>query len=210
MFILDYEKMLKFVKETLEANDAIRPKKPNQGFRDRYEHTERVFKWCQILMKDYVLINEEVCLTAAIFHDVGYAYGQDNHPHNGVLLFQDYALKNNFDTEFIKRVSDIIEVHSDKTLLKNDKSKPELIIVLEADLMDEEGALGILWDLMSEGLKNPKSYIDGLNTLYEHSAHILNQDYMVTPIARKEWNHKKEFVKNFIEELKIDLFMEDK
>ena len=151
---MNYEKMLKFVKETLEANDAIRPKKPNQGFRDRYEHTERVFKWCKILMKDYVLINEEVCLTAAIFHDVGYAYGQDNHPHNGVLLFQDYALKNDFDTEFIKQVSDIIEVHSDKSLLK----KYDKLLEKFSDLYRTDIPADYIKLIVKEQINNMKSW----------------------------------------------------
>ena len=72
--------------------------------------------------------------------------------------------------------------------------------------MDEEGALGIMWDLFSEGMEHPDSFDCGLDTLYKHSAHILNQDYMVTPLAKKIWNEKKELVKDFIIQLKEDLF----
>jgi len=198
--------MLFYVKDILEKNNAIKPHKPNQCFRNRYEHSVRVYKWAKRLAKDYENIDLNICLTACIFHDVGYAYGKDNHPINSAKIFNEYALLNNFDKNFTKKVSDIILVHSDKNLLKDPNSSHELIILLEADLMDEEGALGIVWDLFSEGMNLPQSFDCGLDTLYKHSAHILNQDYMVTPLAKKIWNEKKELVKDFILQLKEDLF----
>ncbi len=203
---MDFNNMLEFVHEILKENDALKPHKPNQCFRNRFEHSKRVYKWAKRLAVDCPNINLDICLTACIFHDVGYAYGQDDHPINSVKIFKEYADKMNFDKEFIEKVSNIILVHSDKNLLKDDSSSPELIILLEADLMDEEGALGIMWDLFSEGMEHPDSFDCGLDTLYKHSAHILNQDYMVTPLAKKIWNEKKELVKDFIIQLKEDLF----
>ena len=63
--------------------------------------------------------------------------------------------------------------------------------------------------MLAEGRRNPSSYNDAIKSLLEHSGHILNQDYMVTPIAKKYWNEKKNDVKSFINGLKNDLFMED-
>ncbi len=203
---MDFNNMLEFVHDILKRNDALKPHKPNQCFRNRYEHSVRVYKWAQRLAVDFKDINLDICLTACIFHDVGYAYGQEDHPINSVKIFKEYAALNNLDDEFIKAVSDIIYVHSDKTLLKLETSSKELIIMLEADLMDEEGALGVVWDLFSEGMAKPDSFDCGLDTLYKHSAHILNQDYMVTPLAKKIWNEKKELVRDFILQLKEDLF----
>lgn len=203
---MDYEKMFSFVNNILKENNAIKPKRKDQCFRNRYEHSVRVFKWAKRLASDFENIDLDVCLTACIFHDVGYAYGHEEHPVNSVKIFKEYASENNLDPLFVEKVSDIIYVHSDKSLLKNPNSSAELIIMLEADLMDEEGALGVVWDLFSEGMTNPDSFDCGLETLYKHSAHILNQDYMVTPLAKKIWNEKKELVKDFILQLKEDLF----
>ncbi len=203
---MDFNKMLMFVHDILEKNDAIKPHKPNQCFRNRYEHSLRVYKWAKKLAVDFENIDLDICLTSCIFHDVGYAYGQSDHPVNSVKIFKEYAKANNLDSKFIDIVSNIIYVHSDKNLLKDPNSSPELIILLEADLMDEEGALGVVWDLFSEGMAKPDSFDCGLETLYKHSAHILNQDYMVTPLAKKIWNEKKELVRDFILQLKEDLF----
>ena len=78
---------------------------------------------------------------------------------------------------------------------------------MEADLLDEEGALGIAWDLMARGIDNPLSYYDAIHVLNEHSAHILNQNYMLTPKAKAYWEEKKQFVKEFIEQMEKDLFI---
>ena len=203
---MDFNNMLEYVLDILKKNDALKPHKPNQCFRNRYEHSLRVYKWAKRLAVDYQKIDLDICLTACIFHDVGYAYGQDDHPINSVKIFKEYANIHNLDPLFVQKVSDIIYVHSDKSLLKDPNSSPELIILLEADLMDEEGALGIVWDLFSEGMNKPDSFDCGLDTLNKHSAHILNQDYMVTPLAKMIWNEKKELVKDFILQLKEDLF----
>ncbi|MDE7106165.1 MAG: hypothetical protein K2O22_03275, partial [Anaeroplasmataceae bacterium] len=82
------------------------------------------------------------------------------------------------------------------------------VVLLEADLMDEEGALVIVFDLLAEGYKTPASYDTVFNEIMIHSAHILDQDYMVTPLAKKFWEEKKQFIQKFIEDLKFDLFME--
>ena len=79
---------------------------------------------------------------------------------------------------------------------------------MEADLLDEEGALGIVFDLLAEGYKEPESYASVFNEIMIHSAHIVEQNYMITPLAKKFWEEKKRFIENFMKDLKFDLFME--
>ena len=50
---MDFKKMMNFVKKTLEDNDAIVDKKHNYCFRNRYEHSIRVFKWVKRLSVDF-------------------------------------------------------------------------------------------------------------------------------------------------------------
>ena len=78
--------------------------------------------------------------------------------------------------------------------------------MLEADLLDEEGALGIVWDLMALGSMGGVNYYDAIDAL-KHAKHILKQDYMITPIARQIWEKKKDLVKCFTDELERDLFL---
>ena len=204
---MDFKKMMNFVKKTLEDNDAIVDKKHNYCFRNRYEHSIRVFKWVKRLSVDFDNFDYDVALTAAIFHDVGYSYGQLNHPENSVKIFTKYANDEGFDKEFIDKVNYIIDNHSNKALLKETKNT-ELILVLEADLLDEEGSMGIVWDLLAAG-KTANSYVAAIDSIKSHSSHILSQDFMVTPTAIKVWDEKKNLVKDFISQLYEDLFIEE-
>lgn len=205
---MSYDDMFLYVKKLLDDNNAIHSK--SFSFRNRYTHIVRVYKWCMRILSDFPNCNKDILLTSAIFHDVGYAYGQKNHAENSANIFKEYAVNNGFSTDFIDLVYYNIINHSDKTLLNDPNTNKELILLLEADLLDEEGNLGIVWDLLAEGGRNPSSYEDALQALWSHSGHILNQDYMVTPIARMYWDEKKNYVKNFIAGLENDLFLEDK
>ena len=200
--------MLEFVRKTLEENNAVKSQNMHHQFRDRARHSYRIYKWVERLAPDYPDADLEVAKTAAIFHDVGYSKGKKDHAIYSAEIFKDYAKENKFDADFTSKVLYIIENHSNKELLKTSNNK-ELILVLEADLLDEEGAMGLMWDLMAAGSKGVKAYEDGMEELYIHSLHILDQDFMVTPIAKAYWNEKKKLVKDYLDQIKEDLFIEE-
>ncbi|MBQ9449076.1 MAG: HD domain-containing protein [Acholeplasmatales bacterium] len=205
---MDYKKMLEFVRKTLSDNDAIKSRNVHHQFRDRAKHSYRIYKWVERLSPDFPDADLDVAKTAAIFHDVGYSKGKKDHALYSALIFEKYAKENKFDSDFTNKVLYIIENHSNKELLKTSNNK-ELILVLEADLLDEEGAMGLMWDLMAAGSKGVEAYEDGMEELYIHSLHILDQDFMVTPIAKKYWNEKKKLVKDYLDQIKEDLFIEE-
>ncbi len=205
--IIDFDDMLDYVEKALFENDEERRQKSRHSFRSRFQHTKRVLGWCKRIECD-LEVDKNILYTSAIFHDIGYSKGQDGHAYHSSIMFREYASVHSFESEFTEKVAYIIARHSDKSLLKDKNSPNELIILLEADLLDEEGALGITWDLMARGAKHSISYQEALDELMTHSGHILVQDYMVTPTAIRIWEEKKKFVKNFIDNLKYDLFEE--
>lgn len=204
---MNHNDMFSFVKKTLLENNAINHTSAKFPFRNRFKHIKRVYNWCLKLLEDDILVDKEVVLVSAIFHDVGYAKGKMGHALSSVEIFKEYAEYNGIDVDFQNKVIDVISKHSMKKYLDDPNSSMELIILLEADLLDEEGALGIVWDLLAEGKKEPDDYAKALDAINEHSAHIFNQDFMVTPLAKRIWEEKKDFVKKFIEELSNDLFL---
>lgn len=205
--LLDFDEMLAYVREALYENDEERREKSRHSFRSRYMHITRVLGWCKRIEAD-LECDKDVLYTSAIFHDIGYSQGKDEHAVASTAMFKEYAENHNFDNDFIEKVAYVIFNHSDKSLLKSKDLPNELIILLEADLLDEEGALGLTWDLMARGAKHSISYKEALDEIFMHSGHILEQDFMVTEKAKYYWNKKKEFVNNFINELKFDLFEE--
>lgn len=206
---LNYEDMFEFVKHKLIENKGIRSHKPQLYFRNRFEHIKRVYGWAKRIMEKVEGCNDKIVLTAAIFHDCGYTnLSKKAHAILGANLFLDYAKEHNFDEEFTSTIYKMILNHSNKELIKEKDTPIEMIVLLEADLIDEEGALGIVFDLLAEGFKCPDSYDSVFNEIMMHSAHILNQNYMVTPVAKELWENKKTLIKKFIDDLKYDLFME--
>ena len=57
MSYMDFNNMLEYVLDILKKNDALKPHKPNQCFRNRYEHSLRVYKWAKRLAVDYQKID---------------------------------------------------------------------------------------------------------------------------------------------------------
>ena len=207
MDVYNYDDMFNYVLNFLTINDCIKSKKDKFTLRYSFNHIKRVFGWANRIM-ECLDVKKEVVLTATIFHDCGYSLlSKEDHALRGAEIFKDYALKNNFADDFIIIVYDMILNHSNKDLLGTDISL-EMTVLLEADLMDEEGALGLVFDLLAEGTKSPDSYEVVFNEILNHSAHILDQDFMVTPLAKEFWEEKKEFIRKFIKDLKFDLFME--
>ena len=204
---LDYNEMLEYVKNELLENDLERQRTVKHTFRSRYKHITRVLGWCKRI-EDDLECDKDILYTSAIFHDIGYKYGQEEHAVASSAMFKEYAEKHNFDKEFTEKVAYNIFHHSEKKLLNDENTSNELILLLEADLLDEEGALAIVWDLLARGAKLPKDYHEALDEIYGFSGKILDQDFMKTKKAKMYWERKKEFVKNFIDELKFDLFEE--
>ncbi|MGV3025015.1 HD domain-containing protein [Clostridium thermobutyricum] len=201
-----YNKMFNFVKTYLVDNDA---EKFNFGsnFRNRSEHISRVFMWSKRLLDDRYTINVEALLTAAIFHDIGYAVNSNNlsPAENSAILCEKYLTKEGFDFEFINLVTYLIKNHSNKELLTNEEVPIELILLIEANLLDETGALSIISDSMFEGSLDEQSYYKTYHQIITYSYNNLKTNPMVTQKAKMFWKEKQKLTKLFIEQLAFDI-----
>lgn len=195
-----YNKMFNFVKTYLVDNDA---EKFNFGsnFRNRSEHISRVFMWSKRLLDDRYTINVEALLTAAIFHDIGYAVNSNNlsPAENSAILCKKYLTEEGFDFEFINLVTYLIKNHSNKELLTNEEVPIELILLIEANLLDETGALSIISDSMFEGSLDEQSYYKTYHQIITYSYNNLKTNPMVTQKAKMFWKEKQKLTKLFIE-----------
>ena len=164
MGVYNYDDMFDYVLNVLTENNGIKSKQAKFTFRNRFKHIKRVFGWAKRIM-ECLDVNEEVVLTAVIFHDCGYSLNlpKEGHALRGANIFKEYALKNCFSEEFIivgfnhnreafiNTVYDMILNHSNKELLNKEDTSLEMIVLLEADLMDEEGALGLVLICLLKG-----------------------------------------------------------
>jgi uncharacterized protein len=89
--------------------------------------------------------------------------------------------------------------------LEDEKTPLELVILMEADLLDETGALSVIWDCMAEGARGEQSYLNTYRHLEEFSGRILRKSPMKTDKAKEIWSGKQEFLREFLRELAYDL-----
>ena len=165
MFIEEkYSKIFEYIEKVLcGKNDDVSGLTVKFSFRKRSEHIFCVFIWANRLLNNekYSKINKEAVLIASLFHDVGYAISLNakDHAENSEIIFRNYCKKNSCikDVDF---TSFLIKNHSHKKLLQSEDTLIELILLMEADLLDEAGTMTIVWDCMAEGVKKSQSYIN--------------------------------------------------
>ena len=73
MGVYNYDDMFDYVLNVLTENNGIKSKQAKFTFRNRFKHIKRVFGWAKRIM-ECLDVNEEVVLTAVIFHDCGYPH----------------------------------------------------------------------------------------------------------------------------------------
>jgi uncharacterized domain HDIG len=200
-----YKEYLKYVKDYLTTHNGDEPPNHSMAFRSKYQHTLRVLGWAKRLAEGRTDINIEVLYTAAIFHDIGNSdEDRKTHAKRGADIFYEYGIKNRMDLSFIESVKNLIAFHSSKELLKEKNIPIELILLMEADLLDEEGALRMVWYTLDKAVSGANSYED----VYEHIVMGNNKrlvNPMVTEKAKYYWEEKQRLVEIFTKQLKDDI-----
>lgn len=200
-----YKEYLKYVKDYLTTHNGDVPPNHSMAFRSKYQHTLRVLGWAKRLAEGRTDINIEVLYTAAIFHDIGNSdEDRKTHAKRGADIFYEYGIKNRMDLSFIESVKNLIAFHSSKELLKEKNIPIELILLMEADLLDEEGALRMVWYTLDKAVSGANSYED----VYEHIVMGNNKrlvNPMVTEKAKYYWEEKQRLVEIFTKQLKDDI-----
>lgn len=173
------------------------------GFREKYAHTQRVVLWARRLLKTE-LADGDVLLMAATFHDVGYAVSPENHPARGAEICERYLRENGCSADFVARVADCVRRHADKSQLRAPGAPRELVLLIEADCLDETGAMSVLRDALSEGTGG--GYRQTYERLLQRSIFKKPGEFpCATETARKIWTEKQRLYLEFVKSLAEDL-----
>ncbi len=220
--IKGHKQIFQYVTTKLEQGNRDRCGGGLYPFRKRSDHTLRVYQWAKLLMqknKSESLENEsqsnkvdsEAVLVAALFHDIGYSVvPEDQKKHHAAYsaeLAHAYLIDHNYPPDFTELVVFLVSQHSKKSYLLDDGVIPELVILLEADLLDETGAMSIAWDCMMEGALPNQSFEQTLNHIERYTQTQIAHNPMRSTVARRIWDEKIALVKNFVEQFKQDLFL---
>ena len=77
-----------------------------------------------------------------------------------------------------ERVEYLLAHHSDKHRLGADGTPPDLTVLMEADELDETGAVSVIWDAMLEGGESDRSLVQ----TYRHIVSFTGPDARGQPL----------------------------
>lgn len=196
---MNYAEVIEFVRKQTTENG--RP--PNYPFRSRFEHTMRVYRWA-IKLQSKLGGDLDIIVLAALLHDIGW---DEVRPHGevGAEIAVDYLDSLGVDPEKIAKIGEIIMMHSDKDT--EAELSLECRIVMDADLLDEVGAVGILWDAMATAQEDEASYKRAyyrIKNFYRINKPKIKR--CKTDAGRVEYNKRMQLIEEFIFQLEKELF----
>lgn len=196
---MDYTQVIEYVRKQTTTNG--RP--PNYPFRSRYEHTMRVYRWA-IKLQAKVGGDLEIITLAALLHDIGW---DENRPHNevGAEMAVDFLDGIGYDEVKVGRVGEIIRRHTDQDT--TDELSLECKVVMDADLLDEVGAISVLWDAMATACEDGASYKRAYNRIKNfYRINLPKIRRCKTEAARVEYERRMHAIEDFLSELERELF----
>jgi len=205
-----YNKMLRYVCKLLNTGKNRTLEKNTNPIRNRAEHTKRVLMWINRLSISYRRIDNEALIIAAIFHDSGYSkydYKNDDHGKASSEICSNYLKRYGYTKERIAEITYLIRNHSNKTMMHDKNTSKELILLMEADLLDETGSLAIVKDCMYEAHRKKYKYDVVYKYLNSRAEKILENNPMVTSKGKKYWAEKQKVMALFLKNLEYDIFI---
>lgn len=196
---MNYAGVIEFVREKIADNG--RP--PNYPFRDRFEHTMRVYRWA-IKLQAQIGGDLEIIALAALLHDVGWEEGRE-HGEVGAEIAVEYLDSIGLEPEKISRIGEIIRIHDDKDT--EAELSLECKVVMDADLLDEVGAISVLWDSMATACEEEANYRKAYNRI--KSFYTGNRPKIrrcKTEVARLEFGRRLKLLEDFLTQLERELF----
>jgi len=201
-----YEDMIQYVKKLFTESDINATSLPvKYPFRNRFEHTMRVYSWAmRIAQKEKG--DRDIVAIAAIFHDVGKTVRKDlTHGQVSAEICEKYLKQNDYPEDKINRILQCIRIHSFKTNRKIPLTLEDKIL-MDADMLDECGAISAVWDSMATAMDTDPSYIK----VYERNLTTLNElkqqkKYLKTDSGKKFYKESLDLLNKFIKRFKYEL-----
>ena len=196
---MNYSEVIEYVKKMTTENG--RPS--NYPFRSRFDHTMRVYRWA-IKLQSKLGGDLDIIALAALLHDIGW---DSERPHEevGAELAVEYLDSIGVDPQIITRVGEIIMIHEDKDT--EAELSLECKIVMDADLLDEVGAVSVIWDSMATALEDEASYKKAyyrIKNFYRINKPKIRR--CKTDAARAEYTKRMQLLESYIFQLEKELF----
>lgn len=171
-------------------------------FRNRYSHTLRVLKWAERI-HEFEGGDLEVIKIASILHDIGWEDGE-NHAITSRNIANDYLKSIQYDVNKLPLILEAIESHNSR--MTDKKLHIESFILMDADILDEVGALSILWDAMAAALEQVASYKKAYERIIEYTNQIKQRVTLLrTETGLRFYHERIKVIDHFLDNLEYEL-----
>ena len=199
--------MLEFVRGFIESHDAIGTKLSTRfPFRKLYGHCVRCTHWARRLAVSEGA-DVEVAQVSALFHDIGKSMDNtvNGHAEVGAQICDDYLASIGYVQEKRSHVVHIVRNHIHHA--RGEGETLEARVESDADLLDETGAITVLWDAMAEGTEEDCSYDSAFERIAAVSEKLSDSglDAYHTATAREIAIGRRAFLRQFVDNLAYEL-----
>lgn len=182
------------------------------------DHSERVFKYCLLLAKDYRGVDKESLFVAAWLHDLGHLKLKNGKGFHGYLsadLITPIIKKAGIPKEKFNLIKQIIEMHGGKRITSREKMPTEVLIFHDADKMDSVGAIGIARQFAFSGKIGSKIWdpkiprkpnlpyggnLSAMHTILDWEIKKIFYTKKAMKISKKRKEYMRLFIKRFFQE----------
>ncbi|WP_240837311.1 HD domain-containing protein [Acidaminobacter sp. JC074] len=173
---------------------------PGESKSQLIDHCNRVEKLVIEIGEAEQIDNLEVVQLAAILHDVGKFEGRDDHAKRGADMVQS-DFSDELEEDILTQVIELIREHSNKSGHTHAQ-----MVLDDADLLDETGAMGILMHACNVEKMDHQYYEKVINRLNrEESYHDKLYKKLRTRTGKKLLGDKIDLLKSFNYQLKKEL-----
>lgn len=206
------DQMLHLVRDYIESHDPMGTKLAVRfPFRKLYGHCVRCAVWARRLA-----IAEgadvEVAEISALFHDIGKAVDSTVEGHALVGAEVCDRMLTSLGVDPQKRCQIVAIVRDHIRHARDDRASLEAKVESDADLLDETGAMTVLWDAMAEAAVADCSYdtaFDRVARACDRLSSASDTAYH-TPSAKRVFRERVRFLRSFVDHLAGELGRPDR
>ena len=149
----------------------------------------------------------EITVISALFHDISKSEQTENRTHGeiGAEVCNEYLTSTGYDINRKDRIVQIVRNHSNHAAMKN--ASLEARVVSDTDVLDEKGALTVLWDSMACAEEDSPSYEKVYERLSAQYTRLKSgpESFLHTRTAQKILSERLLFLENFLKNLAYEL-----